>query len=65
MRRAQGGCPTKEGTKPWVAGDPSWESRLAGRYEFRRFNLPRVIGRVKDSDLERGLDLDDGYHFEK
>jgi hypothetical protein len=23
MRRAQGGGPTKEGTKPWVAGIPS------------------------------------------
>jgi hypothetical protein len=47
-RRAQGGYPTKEGNKPWV-GRPSQESRLAGRHEFRRFNLSSVIGRVKDS----------------
>jgi len=40
-------------------------SRLAGRHEFRRFNLASVIGRVEDSDLEHGLDPDDGGHFEK
>jgi hypothetical protein len=71
MCRAQGGCPTKEGIKPWVASAASQESRLAGRHVFGRFNLPSVIERVKDSDrdefrqlaLEHGLDLDDRDQF--
>jgi len=40
-------------------------SRLAGRHEFRRFNLPSVRGRVEDSELERGLDPDKWGHFEE
>ena len=64
MCRAQGGCPTKEGNKPWVIA-PSQESRLAGRHELRRFNLPGVIGRVEDSDLEHGLDPEKWGHFEE
>jgi hypothetical protein len=64
MCRAQGRCPTKEGSKPWVIA-PSQESRLAGRHELRRFNLPGVIGRVEDSDLEHGLDPEKWGHFEE
>ena len=56
MRRAQGGSPTKEGTKPWVANSASsQESRLAGRHEFRRGNLPSLMDRVGNSGLEHGL----------
>jgi len=72
MCRAQGGCPTKEGSQPWVASAPSQESRLAGRHESCGFDSVSVIMRVEDSDraevwqlaLEHGLDLDDLGQFE-